>query len=75
MYLCQRVSVRLLCSYLVECDLLQVPVLNVEEQYYAAVLVPARQNHRVTCLNGAADRLRCQVLKQFRILFPEAHIT
>lgn len=27
--------------YLIKCDLLQVPVLNVEEQDYAAVSVPA----------------------------------
>ncbi|KAG7232827.1 hypothetical protein INR49_008057 [Caranx melampygus] len=44
-------------NYLIESDLLQVPVLNVEEQDHAAVLVPAGQNHRVTCLDGAADRL------------------
>ncbi len=65
---------RFLRSYLIECDLLQVPVLDVEEQNYAAVLVPAGQNHGVTRLDGAADRLGGQVLKQLRILLPEANI-
>lgn len=67
-------TVRLICSYLIECDLLQVPVLNVEEQDNSAVLVPAGQHHGVTDLDGAADRLRGQVLKQLGILLPEAHI-
>lgn len=60
--------------YLVKRDLLQVPVVDVEEQDHAAILVSAGQNHRVARLDGAADRLGGQVLKQLRILLPEAHV-
>lgn len=62
-------------SHLVECDLLQVPVLDVEEQDHTAVLVPAGQNHRVARLDGAAHCLGGQVLKQLRIFLPESHIS
>lgn len=59
---------------LVEGDLLQVPVLDVEEQHHAAVLVSAGQDHRVARLDGAADRLGGQVLEQLGVLLPEVHI-
>lgn len=61
--------------YLVKCDLLVVPVLDVEEQNHATVLVSALQNSRVTGLDGAAYGLRSQILKQLRVILPETHIT
>lgn len=61
--------------YLVKCDLLVVPVLDVEEQNHATVLVSALQNSRVTGLDGAAYGLRSQILKQLRVILPETHVT
>lgn len=66
---------RYLHRYLVKRDLFQVPVLDVKEKDDSARLVPAGQNHGVPCLDGAADRLRGQVLEQLRIILPEAHVT
>lgn len=67
--------VGLLYGYLIKGDLLQVPVVNVEEQDHTPVLVSAGQNHGVSCFDGTAHRLRGQVLKQLGILLPEAHVT
>lgn len=62
-------------SYLVKGDLLQVPVFDVEEHHHSAVLVPAGQYHGVSSFDGTTDRLGGQVLKQLRVVLPEAHIT
>lgn len=61
-------------AHLVEGDLFIVPVLDVEEQDDAAVLVSAGQDPGVPGLDGAAHGLRGQVLKQLGVVFPEAHV-
>ena len=61
-------------SNLIEGDLLVVPVLDVEEQNHAAVLVSALQDARVAGLDGAAYGLRGQILKQLRVILPESHV-
>lgn len=61
-------------AHFIEGDLLVVPVLNVEEQNHAAVLVSAGQDTRVTGLDGAADGLWGQILKQLGVILPETHV-
>lgn len=61
-------------TYLIECDLLVVPVLDVEEQNHAAVLVSAGQDAGVAGLDGAAYGLRGQILKQLGVILPETHV-
>ena len=60
--------------YLIKSDLLVVPVLDVEQQHHAAVLVSAGEDARVSSLDGAADSLWGQVLKQLWVVPPETHI-
>ena len=60
--------------YLIKSDLLVVPVLDVEQQHHAAVLVSAGQDARVSGLYGAADGLGGQVLKQLRVIPPKTHV-
>lgn len=61
-------------AHLIEGDLLVVPVLNVEEQNHAAVLVSAGQDAGIPGLDGAAYGLRGQVLKQLGVILPETHV-
>lgn len=60
--------------YLIKGDLLIVPVLDVEKQNHTAVFVSAVQDAGVAGLDGAAYGLGGQVLKQLRVVPPEAHI-
>ena len=61
-------------THLVKCDLLVVPVLDVEEQNHAAVFVSALQDAGVAGLDGAAYGLRGQILKQLGVILPEADV-
>ena len=66
-----------ICSvtYLIKSDLLVVPVLDVEEQNHAAVFVSAGQDAGVAGLDGAANGLWGQILKQLGVILPETHVT
>lgn len=61
-------------GYLIEGDLLIVPVLDVEEQHHAAVLVSAGEDPGVPRLDRTAHRLGGQVLKELRVMLPKTDV-
>lgn len=60
--------------HLIKGDLLIVPVLNVEEQNHTAVFVSVLQDAGVAGLDGAADGLWGQILKELGVILPETHV-